>query len=437
MKFQQQFSQQQKQTQKLAMTQKLQQSIQVLQFSMEELTHFIESQSLENPLLEVGQPDYTSNYSKPRSSTGKEIDRLSQIPDNNLSLFEHLLEQIHLNYRDTYLRRLMLYLVESIDLNGFLTISLEAAVAKTGGTPIELLDALTLIQQLDPAGVGARNLQECLMLQTERDNRAPEMAYIILEECFNELVDRKWDVIAKRFDISLVDVQQVFDYLQTLTPTPGAAFGSTDGLYIIPDLTVKVEEQTIIVISNRKSLPAIKFQQNYFEQMKQHADPEVLDYLKQKQQDFDWLKKTIEQRGDTIYNVGKAIVERQQEFFLEKEHPIKPLILKDIAEELAIHESTVSRAVNGKFLETDFGVFELKRFFSHKLSSEDGDDRSTSDVKQQLKLLIEQEDKKKPLSDQKLVELLKAEGIDISRRTVAKYRDALKIPSSSKRKRYD
>ena len=263
------------------------------------------------------------------------------------------------------------------------------------------------------------------------------MAYIILEECFNELVDRKWDVIAKRFDISLVDVQQVFDYLQTLTPTPGAAFGSTDGLYIIPDLTVKVEEQTIIVISNRKSLPAIKFQQNYFEQMKQHADPEVLDYLKQKQQDFDWLKKTIEQRGDTIYNVGKAIVERQQEFFLEKEHPIKPLILKDIAEELAIHESTVSRAVNGKFLETDFGVFELKRFFSHKLSSEDGDDRSTSDVKQQLKLLIEQEDKKKPLSDQKLVELLKAEGIDISRRTVAKYRDALKIPSSSKRKRYD
>lgn len=437
MKFQQQFSQQQKQMQKLAMTQKLQQSIQVLQYSTEELTNFIDSQSLENPLLDVTPPNYTSNYSKPRTSTGTEMNYLSQIPDTKLSLFEHLIDQIHLNYRNTYLRTLVLYLVEYIDLNGYLTISLEEAVEQTGGESIQLLDALTLIQQLDPAGVGARNLQECLMLQTERDNYAPELAYILLEEYFEELVERKWESIAKRLDTSLPEVQRVFDYIQTLTPTPGASFGSTEGLYIIPDLTVKVENGQVQLLSNRSGMPEIKFQQNYFNQMKQSGDPEVLKYLKEKQQDFEWLKKTVEQRGDTIYNVGKLIVDYQQDFFLEKEHPIKPLILKDISEELGIHESTVSRAVNGKYLETDFGVFELKSFFSQRLSSNEGEDRSTSDVKNKLKKMINDEDKKKPLSDQKLVDLLKEEGIEISRRTVAKYRDALKIPSSSKRKRYD
>jgi RNA polymerase sigma-54 factor len=437
MKFEQQFTQQQKQIQKLAMTQKLQQSIQVLQFSMEELTDFIENESLENPLLEVVLPNYTANYSKPRTSTGTEMNYLSQIPDSRISLFEHLLDQIHLNYRDTYLRTLVLYLVEHIDLNGFLTITLEEAEKNTGGTTIQLLDALTLIQQLDPAGVGARNLQECLMLQTERDNYAPELAYVILEECFTELVDRKWEMIARRFSITMSNVQQVFDYIQSLTPTPGAAFGSTEGLYIIPDLTVKIKDNQITLLSNRNSAPEIKFQQNYFEQMKQSGDKEVLQYLNAKQQDFEWLKKTIQQRGDTIFNVGNEIIQRQQAFFLNSEHPIKPLILKDIAEKLDIHESTVSRAVNGKYLETDFGVFELKTFFSQKLASEEGEDRSTTDVKNSLKQLVSEENKRKPLSDQKIVDLLKAEGVDISRRTVAKYRDGLGIPSSAKRKRFD
>ena len=437
MKFEQQFTQQQKQTQKLAMTQKLQQSIQVLQFSTEELTDFIENESLENPLLEVVLPNYTANYSKPRTSTGTEMNYLSQIPDSRISLFEHLLDQIHLNYRDTYLRTLVLYLVEHIDLNGFLTITLEEAEKNTGGTTIQILDALTLIQQLDPAGVGARNLQECLMLQTERDNYAPELAYVILEECFTELVDRKWEMIARRFSITMSNVQQVFDYIQSLTPTPGAAFGSTEGLYIIPDLTVKIKDNQITLLSNRNSTPEIKFQQNYFEQMKQSGDKEVLQYLKAKQQDFEWLKKTIQQRGDTIFNVGNEIIQRQQAFFLNSEHPIKPLILKDIAEKLDIHESTVSRAVNGKYLETDFGVFELKTFFSQKLASEEGEDRSTTDVKNRLKQLVSEENKRKPLSDQKIVDLLKAEGVDISRRTVAKYRNGLGIPSSAKRKRFD
>ncbi|AOF49158.1 RNA polymerase factor sigma-54 [Tetragenococcus halophilus] len=436
MKFEQQFSQKQSQTQKLAMTQKLQQSIQILQYNTEDLIDYIDNKALENPLLEVMEPSYSSNYSKPRKSSGEEMNYLSQIPDNSISLFEHLIDQVHLNYRDTYLRQLVLYLVEYIDLNGFLKISLKEAAEKTGGSAIQLLDALTLIQQLDPAGVGARNLQECLMLQTERDNSAPHLAYVVLEEMFKELVDRKWEKIAKNFDISLSDVQEIFDYIQNLTPTPGAIYGATEGLFIIPDLTVKIDDQELKVLSNRKSIPEIKFQQNYFERMEKSQDPEVLKYLKDKQQDYEWLKKTVQQRGDTIYRVGKAIVSHQKDFFLDKDRPLKPLTLKDISEELEIHESTVSRAVNGKYLETVFGVFELKSFFSKKIG-ENSNESSANDAKHLLQQLVEQEDKAKPLSDQKLTELMKDKGIAISRRTVAKYRDALNIAGSSKRKRYD
>lgn len=206
-----------------------------------------------------------------------------------------------------------------------------------------MLDALTLIQQLDPAGVGARDLRECLMLQIERDDYAPELAYIMLEESFEELVHRKWELIAKHFAITLQEVQQVFDYIQTLTPTPGAAFGSTEGLYIIPDLSVKIKDGQLRLTSNRQGMPEVKFQQHYFDQMAKNKEPEVLKYLKEKQQDFEWLQKTIQQRGDTILRVGEAIIRHQQNFFFDEKRPIKPLILKEVAEELVIHESTVSR----------------------------------------------------------------------------------------------
>ncbi|MFC4710526.1 RNA polymerase factor sigma-54 [Enterococcus eurekensis] len=439
MKFQQQLShsQKQNQTQKLAMTQQLQQSIQVLQFSSEELHAFIENEALENPLLGVEEYDYPVSNHSTASGPGMENDYFSQIPDSSLSLFESLIEQVHLNYRDTYLRKLVLFLVEYIDLNGFLTISLEEAVEQTGSTAIQMLDALVLLQQLDPAGVGARDLQEALMLQTERDDSAPNLAYIILEEFFEELVNRKWEVIAKHFGILLQEVQVVFDYLQHLTPTPGAVFGDTKDLYIVPDLTLKVDGEQIELFSNKRSVPKVIFQQAYFEQMKQSGDPEVAAYLKEKQQNFQTLQKMIIQRGDTIYRVGQFIVNHQREFFLNKERPIKPLILKEVAESLDVHESTVSRAVNGKYLAVDFGVFELKTFFSHKLVSKAGEESSTDDVKQRLKKIVDQENKQKPLSDQKIVDLLKEQGIELSRRTVAKYREQLGILGSSKRKRYE
>lgn len=439
MKFEQHVSQNQKQvqSQKLVLTQQLQQSLQVLHFSIEELNQFIQAKSLENPLIELKEANYGTNYSKPKNANGQEMDSLIQIPDRKVSLFEHLIQQIHLNYRDTYLRTLVLFLVEYIDLNGYLKITLEEVQQKTGAEYIQLLDALTLIQRLDPAGIGARNLQECLMLQTERDQLAPNLAYLVLEEYFEAFAERKWEKIAKALDCKLADIQQIFDYVQTLTPTPGASYGSTEGLYIIPDLSVKIVEGKLVATNNRQGVPELKFHQQYFERLKQNEDKEVDHYLNQKLQEFENLQKAIVQRGDTVLAVGKYLIEHQQAFFFDENRPLQPLTMREVADDLQIHESTVSRAVNGKYLECEFGIFELKQFFVQKLSTSNGEEIANTSIKEQLKQFIEQEDKRKPLSDQKIVELFEKIGVEISRRTVTKYRDALHIPSSAKRKRYD
>lgn len=440
MKFQQQLSQQQKQLQKLAMTQQLQQSIQILQYNFDELQTFIEAKSLENPLIEVHEArDYAteSNFSY-SNQMNDEVNYLNQLPDTHSSLFEYLIDQIHLNYRDTYLRTLVFFLVEYIDVNGYLTITLEKASQETKATRVELLDALTLIQQLDPAGGGARDLKECLLLQTERDEQAPNLAYIVIEEEFDSLAERKWAPIAKKFSVPLAEIQRIFDYIQTLSPTPGNIFEAASELYIRPDLTVRVTDGQLAIFSNKRGMPQIHFQQAYFKQMEATKDPEVERYIKEKKNEFDWLQKTLSQRGDTILKVGKEIIHRQQDFFLSSEHPLKPMSLREIAETLGIHESTVSRAVNGKYLETNFGVFELRSFFSNGYENQrTGEALSVASIKKQLQLLIDQENKAKPLSDQKLVGLLKEQNIELSRRTVTKYREALGIAASSKRKRYD
>ncbi|MGX6977904.1 RNA polymerase factor sigma-54 [Vagococcus elongatus] len=443
MRFGQQLSQQQKQVQKLAMTQELQQSIQILQFNTDELVSYLKDKTLENPLLDIkvtgAQADVTHYSRKPKkTSDDEESNFFAQIPDTQISLFEYLIDQIHLNYRDTYLRQLIIFLVEFIDVNGYLSIDLEDAAAKTGADFIQMLDALTLLQQLDPAGVGARNLQECLMLQTERDERAPELAYIVLEECFEPFADRKWKKIADKYEISLSEVQAIYDYVQTLSPNPGAGYGESFEQHIYPDIIVKRQHDELEVLSTRRGQPTIRFQEEYFNRMSQTDDPEVKKYLKEKKGEFNWLQKSVQQRGNTILRIGIEIVKRQREFFFDTSRPLKPMKLKELAETLDVHESTVSRAVNGKYLETDFGVFELRSFFTNAVNPDEGEDSmSASDVQQKIKKIIANENKNKPLSDQKILDLLKEEGIEISRRTVAKYRDVLGIPSSSNRKRYD
>lgn len=444
MRFEQQLNQKQKQTQKLAMTQELQQSIQMLQYNTDELLSFLESKVLENPLMElkVESNDYeTPIKNTPKRSSDDEPEEnnwINQVPDDSLSLFDFLIKQIHLNYRDTHLRQLVLFLVEYIDVNGYLTISLEEAEKMTKATSIEMLDALTLIQLLEPIGVGARDLRECLMLQIEKDEEAPDLAYIIVEEYFEELASRKWDVVRKAYDIDLYDVQQIFDYIQKLSPNPGARFNQEKEMFIHPDVIVKVREDAIEVLSTKRGAPQLIFQQAYFDKMNQVEDKEVKDYLKNRKNEFDWIKRGVLQRGNTILKVAEEIVKRQTAFFLDKNRPLVPMQLKEIAKAIDVHESTISRSVNGKYLETSFGIFELRSFFTTGLAQKVSEEEVSADtIKKTLLSLVAEEDKNKPLSDQKLVDLLLSQEIQVSRRTIAKYRDELQIPASSKRKRYD
>ena len=442
MRFEQQMKQNQQQTQKLAMTQELQQSIQMLQYNTDELLLFLENKALENPLMEVDiqTDDFIDNNRNKgtKNYDGSELEWLEQLPDNSLSLFEHLINQVHLNYRDTYLRQLVLYLIEFIDLNGYLSASLEEIQASTEATDIQMLDALTLLQMLEPVGVGARSLKECLMLQIEKDQTAPNLAYIIVEEYFEELANRKWAVIQKAYNIELYDVQEVFDYIKKLRPYPGAGFRNENDSYIIPDVIVRVKPDSLEVLSTKSSTPKLIFQQKYYDKMSREDDKEVQTFLKTRKNEFDWLNKGILQRGNTILRVAEEIVRRQTPFFYDATRPLAPLQLKEIAKELNIHESTVSRSVNGKYLQTDFGMFELRSFFTVGISQgSTGEDVSTNLIKKEIEHLVENENKAKPLSDQKIVELLLLKEMKISRRTVAKYRDELDIPPSSKRKRYD
>lgn len=307
-------------------------------------------------------------------------------------------------------------------------------IEKTGADEIAVIDAVTLLQQLDPPGVGARSLQECLMLQTENDTFSPEQAYLILEESFEDLVNRQWDKIAKKYDIQLSDVQAVFDYVRTLTPNPGAGFGKQEHSYIIPDLIFSIENDEPQLLQSKASRPKVSFSQHYFEQL-QNVDEEVKAYVTEKKKEYDWISKSLSQREDTILRVGKIIFEKQSEFFMNQSKELKPLLLRDVANKLHLHESTISRAVNGKYIATPFGTFELKSFFSNAVNRES--DVSADAAKEKIKKIIDEEDKRKPISDSKIEKNLKESGIAISRRTVAKYREAIGIPSSSKRKRFD
>jgi len=434
------FRQQQRQTQKLAMTQRLQQSIQMLQFNVEELRDFLTQKALENPLIDV-DTNWNSNHTslsaaKNVSAHADFIERVSTT--NQHSLFEYLLDQIHLTMRDTKLRKIVLHLIEYVDVNGYLKVDEQQVMTEMGATPIELLDAITLLQQLDPPGVGARSLQETLMLQTESDDTAPNLAYIILEENFDNLVNRQWERLAKQYQVTLADISSVYDYVRTLSPTPGAAIGQETTGYIFPDLVVTNQHGQLALKTASMAQPVVKFQAHYYQQMSRHTDQELTEYLKEKKSEYDWIASSLQQREATIFRVGSVIIERQAAFFLQTTTELNPLLLRDVAQQLQVHESTISRSINGKYIQTDFGMFELKRFFTKAVSKRptDGKMVSADNVQHRIIDLINSENKEKPLSDQKIVQILKSEKVELSRRTVAKYRENLNIPSSSKRKQY-
>ncbi|WP_226085833.1 RNA polymerase factor sigma-54 [Mesobacillus sp. S13] len=439
----------QKQTLKLAMTQELTQAIALLQYSAQELAAFLEAKSMENPLMQVDFKNI-SNFDASMDRTRKTRKKTFERDQKNLieqigagtsdTLEDYLLSQLNM-LKVTPEEKLILHeLIENIDENGYLNLRREDLVRRFS-VDEEIVDcAFFKLQALEPAGIGANDLKECLLLQLTRQKRTPEneLARTIMRDHFLLFAEKKWKALAKMLNIDVREIQKVHDDIQQLNPKPGAAFQREKPAYIVPDVVVKREGNELSVSVFDALIPKISFNEGYFQQLSGHKDPEVNKFLQEKQGDYQWIHRSLEQRKETLLKVSMKIIEKQKEFFLIGPEHLKPMTMREVADELEIHESTVSRTVREKYMQTPTGTHELKSFFTSAIATTENDQASSQKVKAAIERFIKEEDKKKPISDQKLVQMLEdEEGMVVSRRTVAKYRDQLGIPSSSKRKRFD
>ncbi len=302
----------------------------------------------------------------------------------------------------------------------------------------EVREAFHVLQSMDPAGIGARNLRECLLLQIYRYGRLSPLATRIVEEEFDLLEKLKVANIAKKFDVLPEQVQAAMKEIGSLEPHPGRLVSSTVANPVTPDLIVEEVEDELVLMLNDRTVPSLKVSRAYAELLKKgsRASTDEKKYVREKLNSATWLIRAIEQRKSTMLKVMQAIIESQPDFFKIGPTCLRPLILQDVADKISMHISTVSRVTNGKYVQTSHGIFELKYFFTAGVTQSDGREVSSVTTKDEIKKLIESEDPKKPLSDQKIVEILKAKELDVARRTVAKYRDQLEILPARLRKQY-
>lgn len=428
------FSLKQEQTLKLTLTPQLRQAIEILQLSSVELLEYLHEQQMENPMIELEGLYYyihdVPGVTAPREKGDSVAD--PQVA-SFLTLHERLEEQLMDFPLTEELKAVCSFLIGNVDERGYLDISSHEAAAILGVEERVVEQAIAWLQQMDPPGVCARNLQECLLLQLRRTSPDDWLAIRLAEEALEELAQGKIQLLAQRYGVTPSEVQQAYDRIQALSPYPGLAYSAEAPRYLLPDVQIEKVNGEYVVIMLDHWLPHFRINPGYH-QLLQQSDQQVADYLREKLNAALWIAKCIEQRRQTLYRVVECLVAEQKEFLEKGPAYLRPLTLKQVAEKLGMHESTVSRATSGKYAQTPLGLIELKAFFTHSLGTED--DVSPERAKLRLKALIDGEDKRKPLSDQKLAELLAAEGIPLSRRTVAKYREEMRIPSSAKRKRY-
>jgi RNA polymerase sigma-54 factor len=469
--------------QKLVMTQHLQLAIKLLQLNQLELQDRIAQEIEENPMLEevqehgvgtletgAGIPEEPiptvpeapaeppSEEASPmeefdwdalledRSEVGfsfseeKEAFAYENILSKNESLNDYLLWQLSVSDLNDQERSIGYQLLGNLDERGYLAISLEE-IAALEEVPVELVEeVLDEVQRLDPPGIASRNAQECLSIQLdllphlEEDKR--ELCRQIVAEHFQELERKNYSEIARRLKVTSQDVMELVEIIRLLEPFPGRGWSSEPPQYIIPDVYITKVDGEYKVLLNDDGLPKLRVSRLYRKLLKNRdlASKDTKSYLKDKLNSALWLIKSIDQRQRTIYKVACSILKFQRDFFDKGIAYLKPLVLKDVAEDIQMHESTVSRASTNKYMHTPQGVFEIKYFFHSGIESEDGSAVSSRLVKDKIRKFIESEDVRRPLSDQKLVSMLEKEHIQIARRTVAKYREELGIASSQQRK---
>lgn len=426
----------QEQSLRLAMTQELRQAITMLQYNVQELSEFLYEQSLENPLIELGgferEKKKSSNTSK---STGKQVENQMEIYSvDSTTIQQHLLNQIQYYKIDEEERKAASFIIMNMDGNGYLQETNEE-LAELLSAPIDVVDrSVELVQSLEPAGVGARNIQECLILQLKRLQRRNGLAEEVVEEHFAYFVKKDWRKLVQVLKCSNEELQQAVNCITSLQPKPGLAFSADKPLYIVPDMAVKKDGDHLVLQMNERNMPRIEIHSEY-SALLNNSESEVASYVSEKYQHVQWIMRSLKQRKQTLLQVMGIIMEKQRDFFWQGPAYLKPLALKEVAEELSVHESTISRATRNKYVQTPHGLFEMKSFFSNAISTTEDEAVSTKRVKQFIQTLVEAENKKKPLSDQKISKLLEEEHeIVISRRTVAKYREQMHIPASSLRK---
>jgi len=469
-------------TQRLIMTPSLQQAIKLLQMTKLELQGEITQELTENPLLEELQ-DGTSEPEKAEAETAealpqqegeapeapdKERDSFEEIdyesyfqdymdlsyrpqapaeeieapPLENIlskpqSLADHLLWQLDMGVIPPRQKEIARAIVGNLDEAGYLGASLDE-IAAMGPYPMEEVErALHIVQELDPPGVGARDLKECLLIQLSFHDMEGTPAETIVRDHMPLLQGRKFKELAQALGCSLDEVMHYVDTIRHLDPKPGKKYNAGSNNYVIPDVYVLKVDKGYTIVLNEEGLPRLRISSFYRRMIdRNNADvtKETREYVREKFRSAFRLIKSLEERQRTIYKVAKSIVKHQQGFLdLGYEH-LKPLILKDVADDIGMHESTVSRVVNHKYMHTPRGLYEMKFFFHSGISSTQGEDVSSLTVKERIKKVVGEEDAGRPLSDAAIVQILSNEGLRIARRTVAKYREELRIPSSNERR---
>jgi len=473
---------QMKQQQQLVMTPQLQQAIRLLQLSRLELTEIVRQEILENPVLdEYGPPENESEFSidqpedpntplENKSEMENEINTLTIPKDigewesylessqslpyqareeqdrpafegmitSPDTLQEHLIWQLRMTRLTETEGRAAEVIIGNLDDNGYLETPLEE-ILNPLGPEIEAmgLRALEIVQGFDPPGVGARDLVECLLIQVRMLALDVPLVEKLIKEHLEDVARGDVDAIVRQMAISRPEILQAMDLLKELEPKPGRPFGGTESVYVTPDVFLfKMGDEWTITL-NDDGLPKLRINGFYRELLKHGSSMKAEDkeFLLEKIRSAAWLIKSIDQRQRTIYRVTKSILEKQQEFFERDVRYMKPMVLRDVADDIGVHESTVSRVTTQKYLHCPHGLFELKFFFNPGILTLSGEMMASESVRAKIRDIIGVEDVKKPLSDQAISQMLRLEGIDIARRTVAKYREAMKILPSSRRKK--
>ena len=468
MHMEQRLSQQQRQ--QMVLTQRMQQALHILQLSSIELEQHIQQELEANPFLEqIQQKPELPDKSEPTPNSddnaafeesfdldrysqhlkeGRDLSRNSDLFErqdyyqNNItqdeSLRAHLLTQLRMmttNSRDYAIGERII--IGDIDERGYFTGEVEEIANEMGASPADVGRVLRLVQRMEPTGVGAADVVECLLLQIDAEYPEDIALRTLVAEHLDALKRRQVPQIARAMRISPEEVEELRKKLATLNPWPGHEYSAGPPQYVTPEVIVeKVDDEFVVRLATER-MPELRINESYKKELTEQPLPkDAREYVKGKVESAKWLTRNIAQRQQTILKVSQAIVDYQREFLEKGIEFIRPLTLQMIADTIGVHESTVARTTRGKYMQTPQGLFELKFFFSTGLRSDAGEDQSSKSVKSLIEKMIAEEDKRKPLSDQKIADLLEEKGIHIARRTVTKYREALDIPTTTLRREF-